>query len=193
MLSFFFSRVLEEVTETGLRTKQGHVDFDVIILATGFDSVTGSLAQLNIQGTKGGTIADHWKDGTRTSMGIAIPDFPNLFFLYGPQAPTAFSNGPSCTQFQAEWVEKVFKTIKEQGITRLEATTESEDEWCKRMNDKWNESLFPMAKSWYQGSNIPGRKVEPLNWSGGMVEYVATLNRSLENDFQGWKYSTAKS
>ena len=180
---------IEEVTATGIKTKLGHVEVDVIVLATGFDSVTGSLAQLNIQGVDGGTIADHWKDGTKTSMGIAMPNFPNMFFLYGPQAPTAFSSGPSCTQFQAEWVEKMFKMIKEQDITRLEPTQESQDDWCKRMNEKWDASLFPMAKSWYQGSNIPGRKVEPLNWSGGMVEYVATLNRSLENDFQGWKKS----
>ncbi|EXJ95279.1 hypothetical protein A1O1_00399 [Capronia coronata CBS 617.96] len=182
---------IEEVTATGLRTKDGHVEVDVIILATGFDSVTGSLAQLNIQGTDGGTIADHWKDGTRTAMGIAMPNFPNMFFLYGPQAPTAFSSGPSCTQFQAEWVEKTFKMIKEKGITRLEATQESEDDWCKRLRAEWDASLFPLAKSWYQGANIPGRKVEPLNWSGGMVKYVETLNRSLENDMQGWTYATA--
>ncbi|KIW50281.1 hypothetical protein PV05_11883 [Exophiala xenobiotica] len=182
---------IEEVTATGLKTKEGHVEVDVIILATGFDSVTGSLAQLNIQGTKGGTIADHWKDGTRTAMGIAMPEFPNMFFLYGPQAPTAFSSGPSCTQFQAEWVERTFQMIKDKGITRLEATQESEDDWCKRLREEWDATLFPMAKSWYQGANIPGRKVEPLNWAGGMVEYVATLNRSLDNDLQGWKYATA--
>ena len=156
---------IQEVQETGIVTKEeGLVEVDVIILATGFDSVTGSLAQLNIQGVKGGTIADHWKDGTKTAMGIAMPEFPNMFFLYGPQAPTAFSNGPSCTQFQAEWVEKVFKIIKEQGITRMEATEAEEEDWCRRMSEEWNKSLFPLAKSWYQGSNIPGRKVEPLNW-----------------------------
>jgi len=183
---------IEEVTATGLKTKQGLVEVDVIVLATGFDSVTGSLAQLNIQGTNGGTIADHWKDGTRTSMGIALPEFPNMFFLYGPQAPTAFSSGPSCTQFQAEWVEKAFKVIKDKGITRLEATQESEDDWCRRLSEAWDKTLFPMAKSWYQGANIPGRKVEPLNWAGGMVEYVDTLNRSLDNDLQGWKYQSSK-
>lgn len=83
---------VEEVTATGIKTKKGLAEVDVIILATGFDSVTGSLAQLNIQGTKGNTIADHWKDRTQTSMGIAIPEFPNMFFLYGPQAPTGKSH-----------------------------------------------------------------------------------------------------
>lgn len=155
---------ITDVDATGISTDLGHVDLDVIILATGFDSVTGSLAQLNIQGIKGGTIADHWKDGTKTSMGIAMPEFPNMFFLYGPQAPTAFSNGPSCTQFQAEFLAKFFQKIKDEKITRVEATQEYEDDWCKRMHEHWNKSLFPQAKSWYQGANIPGRKVEPLNW-----------------------------
>ena len=87
---------IEEVTAIGLKTMKGLDEVDVIILATGFDSVTGSLAQLNIRGISGETIADHWRKGTRTSIGISINDFPNLFFLYGPQAPTAFANGPSC-------------------------------------------------------------------------------------------------
>jgi cation diffusion facilitator CzcD-associated flavoprotein CzcO len=153
-----------EVTEKGIRTESGIVEVDCIILATGFDSVTGSLAQLSIQGTSGGTIADHWKNGTKTSMGIAINEFPNMFFLYGPQAPTAFSNGPSCTQIQAEWVDKTIKELGGKKITRFEATEEHEADWCRKMNEKWDNSLFPLAKSWYQGSNIPGKRVEPLNW-----------------------------
>lgn len=154
-----------EVTEKGIRTEHGGVvEVDTIILATGFDSVTGSLAQLNIQGTTGGTIGDHWKNGTRTAMGIAIPEFPNMFFLYGPQAPTAFSNGPSCTQVQAEWVNKTIKELEQNKITRFEAKPELEDDWCRRLKEAWDASLFPLAKSWYQGANIPGKRVEPLNW-----------------------------
>lgn len=60
-----------------------------------------------------------------------------MFFLYGPQAPTAFSNGPSCTQFQAEFVEELFKRIQAEGITQIEATKEAEDDWSKQMNEKW--------------------------------------------------------
>jgi len=180
-----------EVTSTGIRTKEGLVEVDVIVLATGFDSVTGSLAQLNIQGLDDQPIAAHWKNGTRTSLGIAMANFPNMFFLYGPQAPTAFSNGPSCTQFQAEWIERTIGGLSSKGITYFEAKEEAEAEWCKRLTDVWNSTLFPLAKSWYQGANIPGRKVEPLNWAGGMPEYVASLDRSCENDYQGW--ITAKS
>nr|POE51875.1 baeyer-villiger monooxygenase [Quercus suber] len=178
---------IEEVTPTGLKTSKGVKDIDVLILATGFDSVTGSLAQLDIVDTDGGTIADHWKDRLQTSMGIAIPKFPNMFFLYGPQAPTAFSNGPSCTQFQAEFVEEAIKRAEAEGITRMESKKEVEDDWCERMSKEWDATLFPLAKSWYSGANIPGKRVEPLNWAGGMVEYCNALHGSLENDYQGWK------
>jgi hypothetical protein len=88
-----------------------------------------------------------------------------MFFLYGPQAPTAFANGPSCTQYQAEWLANFLDKTRSAGINRIEATTAAEKEWVKRVHDAWNASLFPKAKSWYQGSNIPGKPLEALNWS----------------------------
>jgi hypothetical protein len=48
--------------------------------------------------------------------GIAIPEFPNMFFQYGPQAPTAFSNEPSCTQFQAEFIDKALGMLAKDNI-----------------------------------------------------------------------------
>jgi hypothetical protein len=52
-----------------------------------------------------------------------------MFFLYCAQAPTSFSNGPSCTQFQAEFVEEALKRAKADGITKLDATEESAKDW----------------------------------------------------------------
>jgi hypothetical protein len=114
-------------------------------------------------------------------------DFPNMLFLYGPQAPTAFSNGPSCTQFQAEFVEELLKRATKDGITRLEPKSSVEEEWHRRMHEEWDKTLFPLAKSWYQGANIPGRKVEPLNFAGGLDKYCQALYDSLEKDYQGWE------
>lgn len=184
---------IEEFTEHGIRTKSGYKEYDVIAFATGFDAVTGSLQQLDIRGASGETIADHWKNGLATSLGIAMVDFPNMFFLYGPQAPTAFSNGPSCVQIQAEWVDETFQRILKENIVRLEPTQELEDDWVKQNHEHWDASLFPQAKSWYQGANIPGRKVEPLNWSGGIPKYIRCMNESRENNWQGWHVKTAKS
>ena len=189
---------ITEFTETGIRTKSGtEHDFDVIALATGFDAVTGSLAQLNIRNDKGETIADHWADGLRTSHGVALSGFPNMFFLYGPQAPTAFSNGPTTVQVQAKFMDDLMKVVQAEGIQRLEPTAQEEDYWTKETHKFWDDSLFPMAKSWYNGANIPGKKVssrvdgadnqvEPLNYIGGMPKYIEELQGTLGNGMQAW-------
>ena len=114
-----------------------------------------------------------------------------MFFLFGPQAPTAFSNGPTTIHLQAVWIEKAMQYIQKDGIERFEATDEAEAEWTRRVGEEWYATLFPKAKSWYQGANIPGRRVEPLNWVGGLPEYVRTLDRSLENNAAGWKVTPA--
>ncbi len=151
---------IEQITATGIRTRSGDFrEFDVIVLATGFDAVTGSLAQLDICNHHGESIEDHWGDGLKTSIGIALAGFPNMFFLYGPQAPTAFSNGPSTVQVQATWIDQAMQEIYNLHIERFEATKESEADWTRRVGEEWYDTLFPRAKSWYQGSNIPGKKV----------------------------------
>jgi len=177
---------IEEFTELGIRTKSGLREFDLVALATGFDSLTGSLAQLDIRGMNGETIAEHWKDGLRTAMGISLANFPNFFFLYGPQAPTAFANGPTFVQLQAKWIETALDGLIKKGITRFVAKPEKEVDWTKLTHELWYSTLRPKGKSWYQGSNIPGKKEEPLTFSGGVPFYTKTIYESLENNYQDW-------
>jgi cation diffusion facilitator CzcD-associated flavoprotein CzcO len=82
---------IQELTTTGITTAAGHVDVDLIVLATGFDGLTGGFLDIDFRGRDGKTLKEYWKAGVRTSTGVAIPGFPNLFFLFGPQAPSTFS------------------------------------------------------------------------------------------------------
>lgn len=183
---------IERITPSGIRTVSGDErEFDVIVLATGFDAVTGSLAQLDFRNHKDESISDHWDGGLRTSIGISLAGFPNMFFLYGPQAPTAFSNGPTTVQVQAKWLDKVFRQIIESKIERFDASPQWEADWTAEVHAEWDKKLFKLAKSWYQGSNIPGKRVEPLNYVGGIPSYIKALDRSLDNNWQGWQVVTA--
>lgn len=85
---------IEEINATGIRTAAGQLDVDLIVLATGFDGLTGGFLDIDLRGKNDLTLREYWKNGVRTSMGIAIPGFPNLFFLFGPQAPSTFSYDP---------------------------------------------------------------------------------------------------
>jgi cation diffusion facilitator CzcD-associated flavoprotein CzcO len=80
-----------EITPDGLRTTDRSFEFDIIIYATGFDSVTGAFDKIDIQGANGLKLRDKWADGPTTFMGLMISGMPNLVMLAGPQ--TAATSG----------------------------------------------------------------------------------------------------
>ncbi|KAJ6638612.1 Baeyer-Villiger monooxygenase, partial [Pseudolycoriella hygida] len=179
-----------EMTASGIRTeKEGVTEFDVIILATGFDSVTGGILNIQIVNGEGEKLTDKWKEGTWTNLGLCTADYPNMYFLYGPQAPTAFSNGPTCIEIQGDWIAKLIVYMKDQNKSIVVATKEAEIEWkCKVMN-LWNATLFCETPSWYNGANIPGKRIEPLNYAGGIPAYVNDLKTCAENGYEGFNIS----
>lgn len=111
------------------------------------------------------------------------------FFTYGPQAPTAFANGPTCILVQSDWIENTLLHFREANLDRFEATAEAQAAWTKQTNDIWTMSLFPLAKSWYQGANIPGKKVEALNWIGGIPGYIEAVKKEAESGYKGFLIS----
>jgi len=168
------SSILEMITGSGIQTeKEGVVQVDMIIFATGFDSVTGSMLKIDIRnGRTEETVQDEWKNGTMTHLGLSVPGFPNMFYMYGPHAPTAFSDGPTCAEVPGEWLTRLFLKLRERGAKRIEAKEESGVGWRKKVHEIWEGTLFPQARSWYQGSNIPGKMVESLNYAAGGFQSI---------------------
>src|SRR5690606_33083066 len=68
-----------EVTPKGLRTTEAEYEFDVLVYATGFDAMTGTIMRMNIRGRNGQLLADKWKNGPRMYMGLQAVGFPNFF------------------------------------------------------------------------------------------------------------------
>ena len=69
------------ITPTGLRTADAEYELDVIIFATGYDAVTGSLNRIDIRGIGGELLRDKFANGPRTYMGIQSNGFPNMFTI----------------------------------------------------------------------------------------------------------------
>jgi cation diffusion facilitator CzcD-associated flavoprotein CzcO len=75
-------------TETGLQLADGTThDFDVIAVATGLDVSTGGLMEMGLHSLNGTTLKDGWRDSVSTYLGLCISGYPNMFMMYGPQAP----------------------------------------------------------------------------------------------------------
>lgn len=142
------STPIEQVTEKGIKTSDGvEHEFDVVICATGFDAITGGLTSIDINGTTEQSLKQKWEHGTATHLGMSTAGFPNMFFTYGPQAPTALCNGPTCAELQGDWVVNVMKHMKAGGLQKIEAERETEKAWAESIWKLANASLLPNTKS----------------------------------------------
>ncbi|KAF1987202.1 cyclohexanone 1,2-monooxygenase-like protein [Aulographum hederae CBS 113979] len=178
---------IREFTEKGIITEDGTLhEFDVIALATGFDSVTGGMKNMGLKDVEGVDLSERWKGGTWSYLGMTCNGFPNMFFLYGAQGPTAFSNGPSCVECQGNWIVEVFKKLQKEDIKYLDCTKEAEEDWRKKVVELADKTLFPNTKSWYFGDNVPGKPRESLNYAGGIPLYEKECHDVLKGGFEGF-------
>lgn len=180
---------IETFVPEGIQTTDGKMyKLDLVVLATGFDSVSGGITNIDIRGQYG-SIKEKWAKGVYTHLGLSVHGFPNMFFTYGPQAPTAFATGPATAELQGEWITKCLQYMRERSLAKIEARGEAERAWREHVNDIGGKGLFPDAKSWYFGDNIPGKPREALNYMGGMKEYRRRLWECVSDGYSGFELS----
>ncbi len=176
-----------EVTPRGLRTQDAEYELDTIVLATGFDAMTGSLLRMNIRGLGGRTLEDKWAEGPRTYLGLQIAGFPNLFTITGPGSPSVLTNMPVAIEQHVEWICDCIEHMGKQGLRHIEARVDAEDEWVDHVNEVADMTLFKHANSWYMGSNIPGKKRVFMPYVGGQDEYRRRCDESASNGYAGFE------
>lgn len=181
------SAPIETLTETGLRTTEADYELDVLILATGFDAITGPLLQMGIVGRDGLTLTEKWAQGPRTYLGIAIHGFPNLFTLTGPQSASAFYNNPLAIEDHVDFAAAAIKAVDESGVRTFEATEEAERAWGTMTEGLLNLTLLPKAKnSYYMGANIPGKPRAAFIFLGGAPLYRTICHEVKASGFGGF-------
>jgi cation diffusion facilitator CzcD-associated flavoprotein CzcO len=179
---------IAKVVPEGIITQDGVLhELDILILATGFNAVTGGLLAIDIKGLKGQTLQGKWSKGAWTSLGLMTAGFPNMFFSYGPQGPTTFCNGPTCAEVQGEWLCDTLDFMRKNGYTRLNTDSETEKAWKEQVEMIGNKSLIPFTDSEYIGTNIPGKPKEMLNYLGGLVMYTQQMKQLLDSKFAGFE------
>ena len=68
---------ITEFTETGIVTSDGKLrEFDIVALATGFDSVTGGMKNMGLKDINGVELGERWKTGTWSYLGMTCNGFP---------------------------------------------------------------------------------------------------------------------
>ena len=176
------------VTAAGLETKGRSFEFDVIVYATGFDSFTGALDQIDIQGSGGKRLRNKWEEGPITYLGRMIGGFPNLLMLMGPQ--TAAANFPRAAELSVNWVTPFLQHMWAQGHQRFDVEEAFEVEWVEHVKDMYKGALLRKAKSFFTGynSNIKGHEYGKTRYNiynGGVPRYANMVNEVADNDYEG--------
>ena len=154
----------------GIRTKSGELHaFDVLIYGTGFNA-DKFLWPMDFYGEEGLSLREHWDGDPRAYLGIAMPKFPNLFVMYGPNTNIVV-NGSIIffSECEMRYVLRCLKLLLEGGHAAMDCREDVHDAYNERI-DAGNADMAwgaPKVRSWYK--NEQGRVTQ--NWPGTHLEF----------------------
>ena len=190
------SNPIERILPHAVRTagKEGISDHEVdaLVLATGFDAMTGSVAKIDIRGRDGLTLNAKWAEGPRTYLGLMSAGFPNLFIITGPGSPSVLSNMIVSIEQHVDWIADCIGAMGKRGLYTIEARKEAEDKWVAHVNEVAHSTLYPQANSWYMGANIPGKPQIFMPYIGGVGVYRQICNDVAAKGYEGFEMTAAK-
>ena len=176
------------ITPDGIQTTAGNIPLDVIVLATGFDAGTGGLTAIDIRGRGGRSLREEWKREVRTTMGLQIHGYPNLFTTSAPYAPAAaFCNAPTCLQHQVQWITDCIAYLRRHERHRIEPAADTEQRWLTHHDELASQTLVAKTRSWYTGANIEGKQNRLLSYIGGLPAYREACEQVKQSEYEGFE------
>jgi 4-hydroxyacetophenone monooxygenase len=171
------------VTSDAIVTGDGsRHEVDVIICGTGF-AATKFLSPIEVTGKSGEKLDAVWKvDDARAYLGMAMPGFPNLFFLYGPN--TNLGHGGSIifhAECQVRYIIQCIRELLEHGYDVMECRSDVFADYQNRLDTALDGMIWSRveADSWYRNS---GRRVV-TNSPWRLVEYWDMTRKLRVNDW----------
>src|ERR1700704_4249836 len=180
------SNPIEEILPNAVRTGGKDYEVDALVLATGFDAMTGSVARIDIRGRNGQTLNQKWAEGPKTYLGLMSAGFPNLFIITGPGSPSVLSNMMVSIEQHVDWITDCIAYMRDRGFEAMEANRNAEDSWVAHVNEVAHTTLYPQANSWYMGANIPGKPQIFMPYIGGVGVYRQICNDVAAKGYEGF-------
>jgi cation diffusion facilitator CzcD-associated flavoprotein CzcO len=177
---------IAEITPSGLRTSDAAYELDDLVLATGFDAMTGALTRMDIRGVGGQLMKDAWAAGPKNYLGLCVAGFPNLFIICGPGSPSVLSNMLPSIEQHVNWIGQTVDYLRRKGLKRIEAKPEAQERWVAHVNETAAPTILPTCNSWYLGANIPGKPRVFMPYLG-FAPYVAKCEEVVAKGYEGFE------
>ena len=185
------STPIARIVPEGVVTDDGVIhEVDVLVFATGFDAMTGSLLRMDISGRDGLSLSEAWAAGPVNYLGLSVPGFPNLFTVTGPGSPSVLANMIIAIEQHVDWIAGCLDHLDRNGLSSIEATEDAAADWVAHVNSIADQTLYPTCNSWYLGANVPGkpRVFMPLL---GYPAYKRRCEEVAASGYDGFELSTA--
>jgi cyclohexanone monooxygenase len=179
-------RAIERFTPAGLIAGGREYAFDTLVLATGFDAVTGALTRMDLRGRDGVRIQDKWRDGPLNYLGLAIAGFPNLFNVVGAGSTSAFTNVIVAIEHHIDWIADCILWLDANGRETIEAKEKAESDWMAYVHAVATKTVFLSCDSWYLGANIPGKPRVFMPLTSGFPAYVERCAAVAREGYEGF-------
>lgn len=165
---------IDHITATGVATADGEREFDVIVYATGF-AANKYLWPMEITGRNGVVLSEQWGDEPTALLGITVPNFPNLFCMYGPG--TNLAHGGSLifhSECQIRYIMGCLTEVLGGGHRSIEVTAEAHDAYNERLQAELDTMIWghpSIRHSWYRNDAgriyilSPWRLVDYWTWT----------------------------
>jgi cyclohexanone monooxygenase len=186
------SNPIQEILPHAVRTARGDHEVDALVLATGFDAMTGSVAKIDIHGRQRQTLNEKWAEGPKTYLGLMSAGFPNLFLITGPGSPSVLSNMIVSIEQHVDWIADCLAFMRGRGLATMEASADAEERWVAHVNEVAHGTLYPQANSWYMGANIPGKPRVFMPYIGGVGIYRQICNEVAAKGYEGFAMTAAE-
>ncbi|KQU07767.1 monooxygenase [Rhodococcus sp. Leaf7] len=146
---------IAEITPSGITTTGGHrIDLDLIVFSTGYDATDGVISYPVI-GQDGTTLRDVWADYPRAYLGTAVPRFPNLFIVTGPNTGIGHTSAIFVIEAQMRYIMDAITHTIGRGARSIEVTTEAEAEYTEMVHREMTRTVWKTGgcTSWYQSKS----------------------------------------
>lgn len=180
---------IEEITPDSVRVGDTVHEADALVLATGFDAMTGALKRIDIRGADGVALRDLWEDGSRAYLGLAISKFPNMFIITGPGSPSVLTNMIPSIEQHVNWITDCLAHMRDGGLARVEPEAEAQESWVAHVNDVADLSMRATCSSWYLGSNVEGKPRVFMPYIGGFPTYVRKCDEVTAAGYEGFAFA----
>jgi cation diffusion facilitator CzcD-associated flavoprotein CzcO len=167
---------ISKITPHGVVTADGtEREVDVLVVATGFHTTDLPVAT-QVTGRDGRTMAEHFAEhGMQAYKGATVADFPNLFFIVGPNTGLGHSSMVFMIEAQVAYLVDALETMKGQDLAAVEPRAEAQRAWNADLQRRMRRTVWNTGgcSSWYLDDH--GRNT--TLWPGTTFRFRRELRR----------------